>query len=312
MFAGLVVGRIVLAVALDQCVEGRALRVMRHDERADLGAQEVIGARGAERRQLFQLLGIHEFHHLARIDEVSDLHFVFRDAAANLGQQAARHLAPLRLRQALDLLALEGGLLAVALKPDGGLVDDAQRRVVAGPGVIGPGEEAVAAQHHADIFGMRLGHVAKLDAEVDAGALPGQVAHLAAEDLLGQALRVLRGGNGDDRVGMDVIDVGIGHVAMQAGVDRGRAGVEIVDAVVQRVHHRVFLIEALVEPLQGFELVHVERGEAVELHRADVAAGALDPQDGDVAAGQRILHLHLCRGIAAAEIGDAQVGAEEI
>ena len=91
MLAALVVGRIVLAIALDQCVEGRALRVMRHDERADLGAQEVIGAGGAERRQLLQLLGIHEFQHLRRIDEMSDLHLVLRDAAANLGQQAERH-----------------------------------------------------------------------------------------------------------------------------------------------------------------------------------------------------------------------------
>ena len=51
--------------------------------------------------------------------------------------------------------------------------------------------------------------------------------------------------------------------------------------MIEVVHHLVFLIEAAIEAPQGFELVHIERGEAIELHRTDVAAGALHPQHGD-------------------------------
>ena len=103
-----------------------------------------------------------------------------------------------------------------------------------------------------------------------------------------------------------------GHVAMKACVDRGRAGIEIEGAMIQRMHHRVFLVEALVETLQAFELVHVEGGEAVELHGADVTARALDPQHGDRLAGQRVFRRDLGGGVATAEIGDAQIRAQQV
>ncbi len=67
----------------------------------------------------------------------------------------------------------------------------------------------MAAEHDADIFRMLVGHLAELDAEIDARPLPGQIAHLVAEDFPGQLLGILRGGDGDDRVGMDMIDMGV-------------------------------------------------------------------------------------------------------
>ena len=44
MFAGLVVGRIVFAIIFDQAVQCCAIGIMRNDQRADLGAQEMIRA----------------------------------------------------------------------------------------------------------------------------------------------------------------------------------------------------------------------------------------------------------------------------
>lgn len=104
-----------------------------------------------------------------------------------------------------------------------------------------------------------------------------------------------------------MVHVGLGHEPVQASVDRRRARIEVEDAMVQRVHHGVFLGEALVEAFERLELAHVERGETIELHRAQVAARALDPQHGDVRSGEQVLVFHLGRGIAPAEIGDAEI-----
>jgi len=51
---------------------------------------------------------------------------------------------------------------------------------------------------------------------------------------------------------------------------------------------------------------------ALMMCRAEVAARSLDPQHFDHLAGERIGHFDLGRGVAAAEIGDAQIGAEKI
>ena len=170
----------------------------------------------------------------------------------------------------------------------------------------------MGAEHHAHQLRVRRRHGAKLDAEIDAGALPRQVAHLVAEDFAGELFGVGRRCNGDHRVRVHVVHMRPRHIAVQAGIDRGCARIEIEDAVVERVHHRVFLVEALVERLQGLELVHVEGGEAVELHGAEVTARALHPQHSHVLARQRVLVGDLGGGVAAAEVGDAEIGTEEV
>ena len=243
---------------------------------------------------------------------MAGLHLVLGNAATDFRHEPQRHGLAFRLAQGGDSLALEGRFLAVGFKPDGGLVDDAQRGLVTALGVWPPGEQAVAAQHHADILRMFAGHAPKLDTKIDTRPLPRQIAHFLAKDVPGEFFRIPRRRNGDHRVGMHMIDVGVGHIAVQAGVDRGGARIEIEGAVVEVVHHLVFLIEMAIEGFERFQLVHVEGGEAIELHRADVAARALDPQDRGRLLRQRIGHRHLGGGVAAAEIGDPEVGAQEI
>ena len=149
-------------------------------------------------------------------------------------------------------------------------------------------------------------------AELEARPLPRQPADLAAEDLCRQLLAVLGGGDRDDRVGMHVVDMLPRHEGVQRRVDRGRARVEVERAVGEVAHHLVLVLDAAIELLQAFELRLVERGEAVELDGADVAARALHPQHLDRLAGERILLHHLGRGVAAAVVGDALVGAEQV
>ncbi len=120
------------------------------------------------------------------------------------------------------------------------------------------------------------------------------------------------GGDGDDGVGVHVVDVVARDVGVERGVDRGGAGVEAEGGVGEVADHLVLVVGAAVEGFEGFELRHVEGGEAVELHRADVAAGALDPEDFDGFAGERVGLGDLGGGVAAAIVGDALVAAEEV
>ncbi len=207
----------------------------------------------------------------------------------------------------------KAGLAPGALvEPFDGAVDDVDRGVVAAPRVVAPGEEAVAFQHHALRVRVVAAELPEPEAELVARALPRQPADLVAEDLLRQRLRVLRGGDGDDRVGVHVVDVGARHVGVQRRVNRGGARVEGEGAVGQVAHHLVLEVDAAVEALQRLELRRVEGGEAVEPDGADVAARALDPEHLDRLAGERVGLRHLGRGVAAAVVGDALVRAEQI
>jgi hypothetical protein len=92
----------------------------------------------------------------------------------------------------------------------------------------------------------------------------------------------------------------------------GRAAVEVEGAVRQVTHHLVFVLGAAVDLLQRLELVEVEGGKTIELHRAEVAARALDPQHLHVLLRQRVALHQLGGGVAAAVIRDAQVGAQQV
>ena len=197
-------------------------------------------------------------------------------------------------------------------EPVGGLLDNAQGGLIGHLRCRAPGEQTMAAQHHADIFGMLGRHRAELQAKVEARPLPGQEPDRAAEHFSRQFLGVGAGGDGDHRISMEMIDMGVRHEAVQGGVDGGRARVEIEGAVIEQRHHLVFMGDAAIELFQAFQLVEIEGGEAVTLHRAEVAAGAFDPQHGGRFLGQRIGHCEFGRGVAAAEIGDAKIAAEQI
>jgi hypothetical protein len=111
---------------------------------------------------------------------------------------------------------------------------------------------------------------------------------------------------------VDVIDMACGNEGMQRCVDRRRPRIEVEGAMVEQRDHFILLRETAIEPLQRLELIEIERGEAVTLHRADIAAGTLHPEHAHTLLGQRIARLDLRRRIAAAKIGDPQVATEQI
>ncbi len=168
------------------------------------------------------------------------------------------------------------------------------------------------AKHDADIFGVSRRHFAKLQAEVETRSLPGEKAERSAENITRQLLGVGRGGDRDYGVGMDVIDMGVRNKGVQRRVDRARARIEVERAMIEERDHLVLVGEAAIEAFQAFKLVEIQGRKAVALHRAEIAAGALDPEYANWHPSQGIARLDLGGSIAATEIGDAQIAAEQI
>ena len=244
---------------------------------------------------------------------MTDHVLVARDEAPDRRHQPRRDGAALVGCQALIHGAAEGRyVLGLLGQPGGGHVDDLDRRVIAGARGVAPGEQSVAFQDDAIGFRVLAAKGFQPEPQLVSRPLPGQPADPVSEDLARQVLRVCRRGNCNDRVGMNVIDMLSRNIGVQRRVDRGRARVQPEGAMGQVSHHLILVLDAAIKRLQGLQLVHVERGEAVLLHRADIAARALDPQHLDRFAGQGVGLHHLGRGVAAAVIRHALVGAKDV
>ena len=127
--------------------------------------------------------------------------------------------------------AAEGRLRVVWLEPVLRLLDDAQRRLVAGPRRRPPGEQAVTAQHDADAWGLSLAIRPSLSPRSKPGRCHGRqpISSPKISSISSRGIR--RGSDGDHRVGVHVIDVAMRHEAVQRRVDGGGAGVEVERAV---------------------------------------------------------------------------------
>ena len=132
---------------------------------------------------------------------------------------------------------------------------------------------------------------------------------LVAEGFLGDAPAAGRGGQGDDRVRVRVIDVRRRDERVEERLDRRSRlrrihtrAQEVVDHL--GVRHSVALLER-------HEVVEPEPREALTFDRCQIAAAALHAEHPRRAA--RVVDLvELRRGVAATPVGDAPVGAQEV
>src|ERR1700723_3159120 len=99
---------------------------------------------------------------------------------------------------------------------------------------------------------------------------------------------------------------------MQRGIDGGRRGV--VTKRAERVHadDLVFQLNATIDPRECKYFIEVQGGKALHLNAAQVAAAPLYPEHGLLLPVQRIGPLEFRAGVAAAEIGDAQIGSKQV
>ena len=261
------------------------------DQRADLGAQEVVGAGGAQRGQARVLGAGQEVQHHVAVGEVADLAQVGGGQAADDRGEGGGPLAPLGLGQ--RLVAVEHGTERLGRAALGEELlrgaDDVQGVALGLLAGGAPGGDAVAAEDAADRLRVRLADGGDVQAELEAGAAPRHPHHLLAEALLGQRLAVGRGGQGDAGVGVEVVDVGGVHQTVHGGVDGGGRAALAVQAVVERGDHLVLALHAGVDVLQRAQAVQAEHGETGLGQGAQVAAGALDPHQLDGPARDRVV-----------------------
>ena len=179
-------------------------------------------------------------------------------------------------------------------------------------GGVGPGDHALAAEHGTDRLRPILLQVAQGQAEHEPRPLPVEPADLAVEALLHQLLAVHRGGEGDHRIGVQVVDVRLLHEGVQRRVD-GRLATTGAEGAGGVALHQVVLVHAvLVEVFEGAQPLEVEQDQAVGGERAQVPARALHGQDPHGVARDRIGQVELGRRAAAAVVGDPHVGPEPV
>jgi hypothetical protein len=100
--------------------------------------------------------------------------------------------------------------------------------------------------------------------------------------------------------------------AVHGGVDRRCGAALAVQAVVERGDHLVLAVDTGVDVDQCAHAVQAQHRQARLLQRAEVAARALDPQQLDGLAGDRVGLGALGRRVAAGVVGVLRVGAEAI
>ncbi len=215
-------------------------------------------------------------------------------------RQQGRIVTPLRRRRQAGIDGVDG------------TADECDAGVITVTRGLSPAEQTVAFENEATPLRMGAYQFADAQAEIETWALPANPADFVTIYPLGYGLRLMGGRNGDDGIGVQVIDMTVGNEGMQRRIDTGGARIEPEGAVRQQPHHVVFGITALIKLFQTLHAIEIERGEAVALHRAEVTAGTFHPQHRHRRAGQRIEILQFRRGITPAEIGHRQVGTEQI
>ena len=100
--------------------------------------------------------------------------------------------------------------------------------------------------------------------------------------------------------------------AVHRGVDRRRRAALAVQAEVEGGDHLVLPLLARVDVDEGAQPVEAQDGESVGGQRPEVAAGALDPQQLDVVAGDGVELGALGRRVAAGVVGVPWVGSEAV
>ena len=316
----LVVGPIVLAVRRVQLAEAgdhvlqRGVARPVDDERADLGAQEVVGARRAEPGQAGERGAGEEVEHRRIVGEVAHLHPVGRRQAPQRRRQRGGAGASLGLRERLEPRhdrAERLGPPALGDERLGG-ADDLQRVRLALVARRAPRGDAVAAEDAPDGRRVVALHRGDVETELEPRAPPGHPHDAVAEALLGQRLAVGGGGEGDAGVGVEVVDVVELDQAVHRRVDRRGGTAASVQAVVERLDHLVFALDARVHADERTKSVEAQHGEPGRREGAEVAARSLHPEHVDGTSGDRIVGGALGRRVAAGVVGVPRVAPEPV
>ena len=255
-----------------------------------------------------------EVEHRRVVGEVAHLHPVGRRQAAQRRRQGGGAGASLGLRERLEPRhdrAERLGPPAVGDERLGG-ADDLQRVRLALVARRPPRGDAVAAEDAPDGRRVVALHGGDVETELEPRTPPGHPHDAVAEALLGQRLAVGGGGEGDAGVGVEVVDVVELDQAVHRRVDRRRGTAASVQAVVERLDHLVFALDARVHADQRTQSVEAQHGEPGRREGAEIATRSLHPEHVDGAPGDRIIGGALGRRVAAGVVGVPRVAPQPV
>ena len=226
------------------------------------------------------------------------------DPPAQLGQLDAADPGLRRRRRRHDVPCAMSR--EIALGPG----DEVEHALVGLAGARPEREDPVLHQDHADRLRRRLaGVLARHDlGEVEPGHQVRDDDHGLAVELADARFAVRRVGDGEDRVGVRMVDELERHAAVQDRLDRRRRRGRAQHVRDELVHH-----VRVGEPVEARELEHVvepDRREARRLDELEVPAAALDVEDVQLVA-EAVALGDLHRRVAAAVEDERLVAAEQ-
>ncbi len=319
----LVVGRVVLAIRDQPLVHARLQlghpfggRIPRHVEGRDARAQEMIRTAGAQLAQRFRPRRIRKRDRIGAALEVSDDPAVRGHGATQHRQN--RHRQRIAIRRGRDACAAErrpAGAIRVRLHELTHLIDGPDAADVALLLRLTPREQPVTSEDDPVASRVLLDRTTQHQRQLESGPLPGHPRDLSPVRLIELVELLFAVGAGRQRnrpIRMQVIDVRKRQKRVQRRVDR--RGNPVLAERAQRVepHHLVLVRFAAIARDQIVQLVHVEHGETGRADRSEIAAAPFHGHHAARLARQGVRQIELGARVAAAKVGDAQVGAEQV
>jgi len=170
----------------------------------------------------------------------------------------------------------------------------------------------MSAEDRADRLGVLLLDRGDVEAELEARTAPRHPDDLVAEDPLGELRAVGGGRNRDAGVGVQVVHVCGVDEGVHGGVDRRRGTTLAEQGVVERGDHLVLALDTRVHVTQCADPVDPQDRQTRRRQGAEVATGALHPEQLDGFAGDRVGVGALRGRVAARVVRDPRVGAERV
>jgi len=284
------------------------------DQGAHLGPQEVVGARRAERGEARVLGAGEEVQDLLGVGVVTDLGSVGGGQPTNDRCELRGPGVPLCFVERGEAVHPRPERLRCAALGDEGLggADDLHRPGLALLARAAPRGDAVSAEDAPDGLRVLRGDGGDVEAELEAGSAPRHPHHPVTEAFGGQFLPVGGGRHCDAGIRMQVIDVQGVEESVHGGIDRRRGAPFAVQAIVERRHHLILTVDTRVDGDQRTQPVQPQHSEPGGGEGAQVAAGALHPQQLDVLAGHRISLRALRGGVPAGIVGVARIRPESV
>ncbi len=152
----------------------------------------------------------------------------------------------------------------------------------------------------------------ELQPQVEAGSLPRNPAHGVPPNFPRHLFAVFGSGHGNQRIGVQVVDMFEWKHPVKGGVDRRGPAVQVKDAMVEQAYHAVFVVQAFVYVFQAAQPVRIQAGNPGPRQRPDIAARSLNPHHLRIRAGQRVLLDGLATRVPAPVVGDPQIGTEDV